>query len=348
MKTFKLKFILLAFGTVFLSSCTKLLYTSVDVLRPAKIAFDASVKNLLVVNNAPIQPIDYGHSTNLLGEKTKKANIPTDSLSIFCVGAFTEDLDSKSFFSSVQLLPDSKNNNNNFYIVTTLSNEAVNQLCLDNNVEAILTLDRIKVNDDLSEFYLNETGNFLGTLQVEMDTYWSLHYPGNSIPKTLNFKDTIYWESESYNRRAAIGELPKRSDALIDAALYTGKKSVDRFVPYWEKEDRYFFESSNKYMKKGMDSLYVKNWSAAIEHWKTAIKKTHSSLIKAEACNNIAIAFEILGDIDNALEYATMANQLISMQYLVDFKTYNRASEYVNILTDRKIDITKLKKQLAE
>lgn len=348
MKTFKLKFIWLVFGIVFLSSCTKLLYTSVDVLRPAKVAFDTSVKNLLIVNNAPVQPIDYGHTTNLLNDKTKNAYIITDSLSIFCVGALTEELDNKNFFSSVQLIPGSKNNDNNFYITTTLNNETVKQFCKDNHVEAILSLDKIKVNDDLSEYYLNETGNFLSTLEVKIDTYWSLHYPGNSEPKALNFKDTIYWESESYNRKAAIGELPKRSDALIDGALYTGKKSIDRFVPFWQKEDRYFFDPSNKYMKRGMDSIYVKNWPAAITYWKKALQKTQNSWTKVQANNNIAIAYEIIGDIDQALEYATQAYYLISVQYLVDYKTYNRLSDYLTILSDRKTDIAKLKKQLGE
>ena len=99
MKTFKLKIITLAFGTVFLSSCTKLLYTSLDVLRPAKVAFNSDVNNILIINNTVPQPADIGHSTLFAFEGLKKETFNTDSLSIFCLGALKEDIESKNFFS---------------------------------------------------------------------------------------------------------------------------------------------------------------------------------------------------------------------------------------------------------
>ena len=123
-----------------------------------------------------------------------------------------------------------------------------------------------------------------------------------------------------------MSELPNREDALVDGALNVGQKSVNRFVPYWEKADRYFFNSHNKLMKKGMDSVYVKNWKSAIEYWELAIKKTKSTLTKAHATNNIAIAYEILGDIDKALDYATQSyirlvhSHLLIMIHLLEWQ----------------------------
>ena len=61
MNTLKTKFISLGLVVIFLSSCTNLLYTSLDVLRPAKVAFDADAHNLLLVNNTVVQPVEYGH-----------------------------------------------------------------------------------------------------------------------------------------------------------------------------------------------------------------------------------------------------------------------------------------------
>jgi len=81
---------------------------------------------------------------------------------------------------------------------------------------------------------------------------------------------------------------------LVDGALYVGQNSIKRFVPYWDKSDRYFFNTSNKYMKQGMDSLYVKNWEAAISIWEKAMDKSGRSL-KAKLSNNIAVAYEITG-----------------------------------------------------
>jgi len=98
MKTYKLKILILAFGAVFLSSCTSLLYTSLDVLRPAKIAFAPEATNLLLINNTVTQPPELGHKTQLLNERTKYVLLSSDSLPIFCLAALKQELEAKDFF----------------------------------------------------------------------------------------------------------------------------------------------------------------------------------------------------------------------------------------------------------
>lgn len=348
MKTYKLKIISLAIVSVLLSSCTRVMFTSLDVLRPAQIAFAPQASNLLIVNNAVIQPSDFGHKTTLLNAEPKKIVLPADSLAIFCLGALTEDLQGKDFFSSIKLLPKSTNTHTNFSKTYPLNKNTVTDLCLKYHANTILSLNNIKVNDDLSEYYLPETSTYLGTLEFRIETSWSVHYLKSKEVTAIQFKDTVYWESESYVRRKALGDLPKRSDAMVDAALNVGHKSVNRFVPYWDKADRYFFNPRNKLMKLGMDSVYVKNWNAAIISWKKAMEKSKSDWIQAQAANNIAIAYEILGDIDNALEYATIAYYSMGKLTFADFESFNRIAEYINELTQRKKDILILKKQLGE
>jgi hypothetical protein len=348
MKTYKLKIIALAFGAVFLSSCTNLLFTSLDVLRPAKVAFEPEASNLLIVNNSVIQPPEIGHTTRLLNEMSRNILVSSDSLSIFCLGALKEDLESKNFFTSVQINPKSINPENNFSIVNQLSTEKINELCKTYQSDVILSLDKIKVNDEISEYYLNESSTYLSTLEVRYETFWSVHYPNRSAWIPLQFKDTVYWESESYSRRKTISELPKRDDALVDAALNVGQKSVNRFVPYWEKVDRYFYNPDNKLMKQGMDSVYVKNWKSAIEIWEKVLVKSKSIWIQAQAANNIAISHEISGDIEKALEYATHSYYSLGKLNFVDMDSFIRTSEYISELTQRKKDITLLKKQLGE
>lgn len=348
MKTFKLKFICLTFGIVFLSSCSNLLFTSLDILRPAKIAFAPEAKNLLIVNNTITQPKNVGHKSQLLNEKEKNVLLVTDSLSIFCLGALKEELDGKDFFSTVQLIPNSKNSGSDFNMVYNINADSLKKLCNVYQVDAVLSLDKIKVNDDLSEFYITENSSYLSTLEVKFETFWSIHYPNKPEINTIQFKDTVYWEATSYYRRKAMSDLPYRPDALIDGALNVGQKSVNRFVPYWEKEDRYFFNPSNKLMKKGMDSVYVKNWKAAIGYWEDALKKTKSEWLIAQAANNIAISYEILGDLDKAVEYATLSYYTMGKLTFVDFQTFNRMSEYINVLTQRKNEVAILKKQLGE
>ena len=348
MKTHKLKLILLTFGVVLFSSCTTLLYTSLDVLRPAKVEFDVNANNLLIVNNSVVQPPNYGHKTILMNEKNLDIIVPTDSLAIYCLSSLAEDIEGKDFFSSVQLLPNSLNKSTEFFRPNKLSDDSVRMLCNSNRANVILSLDNIKINDDLNEYFMADNGTYLNSLEVKCETSWSIHYPNKSLLKTINYKDTLYWETESYSRRKAAADLPGRQDALIDAALEVGHKCVNRFIPYWEKVDRYFFSSENKHLKQGLDSVYVKNWKSAIEIWSSLYNNSSDALLQAYAANNIAIAYEITGDINNALEFATKSYYSFAKLPIPDFKSFLRLSDYINELNQRKKEIEVLKKQLGE
>ena len=348
MKTNNLKIFMLGFGVIAFTSCTSLLYTTLDVLRPAKVAFATDANDLLVVNNTVVQPAEYGHTTELLYETPKNVLVKTDSLAIFCLGALTEDLEGKDFFSSIQLIPASLNKGTKFFGTSKLSTSKIKELCSANHANAILSLDKIKVIDKLTENYMNESSTYVSTLVLNFETNWSIHYLNNPEVTSEQFTDTVFWESESYYRKKAMSDLPDRNDALVDGALNIGHKSVNRFVPYWDKVDRYFFDPNIKLMKQGMDSVYVKNWKSAIQLWETEYNKSKSARIQAQAANNIAIGYEITGDLDKALDYATKSFYSLSKMTIVDYDSIIRLSDYIQELTQRKKDLDILKKQLGE
>jgi hypothetical protein len=347
MKTRHIKFILLFFVPIFLSSCTTLLYTSLDVLRPAKVNFDVDANDLLIVNNAAIQPSNYGHTAPSSKNGQKKISVKADSLSIYCLGALTEDIESKNFFKSIQLIPKSRNITNDFFNLSEFSDKVTTELCTTNHANVILSLDKIKVDDNLKEFYISENSTYSPSLEVMIETYWSVHYNNNPNVTKIQFKDTLYWESESVDRKMALKNLPKREDALVDAALYTGHNSVNRFIPYWDKVDRYLFNSPNKQLKKGIDSVYVKNWKLAISIWKSAYDKSKNNSLRARLSNNIAVAYEVTGDIDNALKYANDSFYLMGNLTIIDFNSFVRLKDYIEELKQRKKEIDILKRQLG-
>ena len=97
-----------------------------------------------------------------------------------------------------------------------------------------------------------------------------------------------------------------------------------------------------------MDSVYVKNWKSAISLWDAELNKTKNSWIQAQASNNIAIGYEITGDLDKALEYATHAYYSLGKMMIVDYNLVMRISDYIIELTQRKKELALLKSQLGE
>lgn len=329
--------LIIIFINILLSSCSSLLFTTLDVLRPAQVAFPPEINNLLIVNNTPQDSI-----------QPSKKSFTKDSLSIYCLSSLTEELINRGFFQNVLLELNSLNKTQNDTSIYYLTPEVVTQLCSNYKSDAILALNKLKETDILTEYFVEDENSFLSTFEVFIETYWSIHYPDKTEFTTLQFKDSMYWESENYSRQAALDQLPNKIDAQIDAALYAGRNSVKRFVPYWEKVDRYFFNPRDKLMRQAMDSVYYKNWEDAIQLWDKAIQTTKNTKLQAQAANNIAIAYEILGDLDKAIEYATLSLKSFLNVTTVDKETITRISNYRNELIKRKEEIEQLEIQLGE
>ncbi len=332
----------------FLSSCTSMRYTTLDVLRPAKVTFAPEVKNVLIVNNAIIQPNDFGHKTELMRERTKNVSVRTDSLSLFALASLTEELRNREFFTRVDLKEKTMNKSTDFFMVKELKHDSVQALCKRYKVDAVISLNRIKVTDRITEYYIESERKYLTELNAVYETQWSIHLPDENKYTSATFNDTVFWDSESYQRKQAYERLPKREDALIDGALYVGQSTAKKLIPNWEKTDRYFFLTENKYMKQAMDSVYVKNWQSAMETWQKITKKGYSNALKAKATYNAGIAAEILGDIDKAIEFTSLALDYFDKSISTDFESFLLVSGHFDELLRRKKEIELVRKQLGE
>lgn len=323
-------------------------YTTLDVLRPAKVTFAPEVKNVLIVNNAIIQPNDFGHKTELMRERTKNVSVRTDSLSLFALASLTEELRNREFFTRVDLKEKTMNKSTDFFMVKELKHDSVQALCKRYKVDAVISLNRIKVTDRITEYYIESERKYLTELNAVYETQWSIHLPDENKYTSATFNDTVFWDSESYQRKQAYERLPKREDALIDGALYVGQSTAKKLIPNWEKTDRYFFLTENKYMKQAMDSVYVKNWQSAMETWQKITKKGYSNALKAKATYNAGIAAEILGDIDKAIEFTSLALDYFDKSISTDFESFLLVSGHFDELLRRKKEIELVRKQLGE
>ena len=339
--------ILLIICALLLSSCSSMLYTSIDVLKPAAVSFDPLAQNILLVNNTIVQPDYYGHKNEFFNQSTKYVKVNTDSLSLFTLSMLTEKLSETGFFSNVDLVLNSVNKDSDFFQTKKLPAETVKSLCKQYDSDVILALDRLKVNDVLGEVYYRESNIFYVALVARYEAQWSVLYPFKDTKESYVFHDTIYWESENTNRQRAHLALPDRADALVDGALYAGENTVKRLMPFWEKSDRYFFSSSKKEMKHGLDSVYARNWSAAIEIWEKAHTKAKDSY-KGQLANNLAVAYEINGDIEKAQFYAQQAYENLKYASFLKLEHLVIVATYVNELNIRKKEVEKINRQLGE
>lgn len=340
--------ILSVIGALVMSSCSGLMYTTLDVMRPAEVVFAPEAQKLLIINNSVPQPAEYGHKLQQLNVNARNISVDKDSLALFCLGALHEGISQNEFFRKTELQLKSANYSRNFLSPKPLDSVLIKSLCKIYDSDVILSLDRLMVNDVITEYQYENANYFVATFVAFYESQWSIQYPDKNKVSTVVFKDTLYWESESFLRRRALAGLPKHADALIDGALYVGRNSVNRIIPYWDKTDRYLFTTSNKLMKKGFEKVVVRDWNGAISDWTELYTKTKSKTQKGKAAYNTAIAYEISGDLENAVEFALRAANIFADLPTVEYKTFIQVTDYLDEVRKRKREIDRLKIQLGE
>lgn len=344
MKTLISKRLFLPIATLIFTSCaTPRMFTTLDLLRPAEVTFEAEVKNVLVVNNSAVQPYNVGHYDLRTNEGKKSETLKFDSAALFCTASLRENLEDKEFFNEVKVAQTNQNKTDNFYKITPLDKETVKFLCNLYQTDAIISLDHIQTNDEIGRYF--EDFSIISALDVKINTAWSIHYPNSTPSVHVQFSDDFSWEEANESN------LPNRYDALVDACILTGSNSAERMIPRWEKQDRYFYAPKKPLMQQAMDSVITRNWKSAISLWKQASEQTKSFKTKFQAANNMAIAYEILGDIDNAIASSELAINYYPYITIANYNENNYIFEtlnYYNFLKKRKEELNLISKQLSE
>ena len=174
------------------------------------------------------------------------------------------------------------------------------------------------------------------TLIMEIESGWRIYDLNKKIIIDENkFTEIKEFSSSGPSPEQAVMSLPSKRRAIKEAGLFAGRQYGFRISPIWVKARRLYysykfdeFKIARKYIKQG-------DWDSAIQIWMPLTENTDVKLAR-RASFNMALASEIKGGLDAAIEWAKKA------QILGEKKSYN----YINILHKRKRDEEKLKQQL--
>ena len=109
-------------------------------------------------------------------------------------------------------------------------------------------------------------------------------------------------------RSAAVGALMNKNAAIQEASFAAGIVYGERITPSWIRIDRDYFRKSkgDPYMAEGARMMEVNDWDSAIEALETAVETGHPKT-KGRAAHNLAVVYEILGNLDEAKRWASDA-----------------------------------------
>ena len=297
-------------------------YFSIDEYREPEQATLQGVQRLLVVNNALVQPEDFGHSTVVDGQHQNGVSVKLDRALLYAMFSLTRTLDESGDFISAELLDISQNTSTNFYNRQTLSAQRVRGLLLEYEVDALLVLNQLIVYDVLESF-IAEEGDQFAYIQAFAQSHWSVYYAdANKMDYSFTYADTLVWESGlTYTRAQALNKLPSRQEALLYLASVLGEDLGRSMVHTWVSVPRYLYADSHEAVQAGLNAFRYQRWEEAILYWQSVAnteggkssnrsKRGKDKKAAAVAAANIAIAYELLGDYASACDYANEACRL--------------------------------------
>lgn len=331
-----------------LNSCasSNLYFTSLDVLKPAEVTFPPYIKNIVVVNNAAKQPVSTGHIDINIYDKKTNIEENTDSAAIFATTSLRDEMASVRFFEKVELSTTNQNNTGIFNSTNDLSNLRIKSLCAMYDADAVIALNEIAIADTTQQIKLIEE-QFYGYLSVDVKTKWTIYLPDGQ-KTSVPFRDSFLWEALENDYTVASQRIPKIADAMADACILSGSNTSKRMIPTWEKEDRYFFGSKDKTMKEAMDSVSYHKWNKSIELWKTVFETAKSNKLKYRALHNIAVAYEITGNVNDAINYSKKSLDLYSSDFFNPDKDGHIIVSYYSEIKKRAEEVKLVKQQLGE
>ncbi len=187
----------------------------------------------------------------------------------------------------------------------------VKKICRENKSSALISLEKFDTNSDATVGavksgvdIINNAMNGGGLSQGVKDIRYHVQY-GWKLYDTLS-QQIVYSDDQAVHEiaRGVPMLAPLPIEAVKNTAVVIGEREASKFAStfYWVHRDYYKKGKSSKF-KIGVRRAYVNDWDGAIEIWKETAKSDNSKTA-GRSCYNIAIAYEVKGDVNEALKWA--------------------------------------------
>jgi hypothetical protein len=143
-------------------------------------------------------------------------------------------------------------------------------------------------------------------------------------------RDTIIWEDEDSSTGVLFNRFTPVKNALTEAGIAIALDLSGEICTKWYQEKRSYFASGDSNMKQAAQLLNSGQWEPAMTLWKDTVEKNKSKSLISKAEFNIALGYELKGDLDASIEWA-----LKSYNTMYRTSTYN----YLETLKRRKNDL---------
>ena len=328
-----------------LSACT----TSsvlVNIQRPADITVSQDVQNVVVVNRS--RPSKDNLAGNIVEGLISGEGIGVDRKGAeYCVEGLVDMLRNSERFTLKNINGIELKGTGTSAFPIPLNWNEVKSICGSYDSDALLVLEtfdsdsRVSIGAPITrtrkvkKIRIKEL-RYPATLTMSVESGWRI-YDVNKKQiidenKFTEVKDFTAWGNNPVEAKL---NLPSKRRVIQESGLFAGKQYGFRISPMWIKVNRTYYIGKSDDLKLAKSYVKKGDWDAAIEIWKDLVNSSEAKIARRSAYN-MAIASEVKGGLDTAIEWANKAKKLGE----------KKAHNYINVLHIRKRNEEKLKRQL--
>ena len=237
-----------------------------------------------------------------------------------------------------------------------LTHRDVARLCREAGCDALLALEafdsdsRIQVNGVTVNALTNpdllkrqvadlDVSDVRATSDTSVMTSWRMYDADQDriVDELRDRERTFNWQGSGALvdvRRA----MPSAGDAVARAGSGVGADYAARIAPSWQWLTRRYYGGGDPKLRDAKRYVKAGDWQGAMRIWES-LENHPKPKVRGKASYNLALANEVEGDLDAALEHARAAGVAMSN---------GRTRDYVFTLEQRKRDEVRLARQMEE
>ncbi len=262
---------------------------SFDALFPAERTIPAGIKSLAIIDRSQTDKKTFNIiEGGLTGEGIKQDRLASQ----ICIDGLYTRLTNSRRFTAVRTLKQYKNSGTGIEFPDPLEWKEIEDLCKEFKTDAIISLD-IFDSDFLVDYAQVKVG-------------FRLYDPSTrTVIDEVRYSQKMKWDQPVTTVGAIINRVLDKNDAIRDASYESGVRYGQRISPSWFRVSRLYYKrgKGNDDLKEGARMMEVNDWDAAIEDMNRAMNDRHRK-VRGRASHNLAVIYEILGDYDQAREWA--------------------------------------------
>lgn len=333
MKKLKL-FILMGLTCVLFSSSA---WVKLTLIRPSELVIPDYVQSIALIDRTKQEDTKHNKQEQIItGEAFRQ-----DEQAVFQLGeGFIEACSGTKRFVTVRTAERFTSDGTKSTFPTPLDWDIVTELCNKNQTDALLSVEIFDTDLILTNSPVKlETRNIGGkmvTLPVVRATGVAIINVGIRLYDAANrvildeYQTThrMNFDGEASTLQGAINAMLDKVEATNRASFESGFTYGERITPTYYQVTRYFFNAPKKKLGAGVRYSEVGDWKKAIEEWEKIVnkgKRKHAG----RAAYNIAVGYEVLGEMEKAKEWAARSH--------TEFQEKD-ADEYYKMLCNRMLN----------